>query len=293
MKTISTASAVALGAALVMTGACMVTANPAENTSEDGGTHGAREKTKSDGGTGRDEVPNETANVTPPPPAEGETLATFSVPEVLNIAEVIQLGEMVQAELAKTKATNADVKAFADRMIADHAKAEQRIQQLQGTRASIEEEQTRLLSDPTAKILIHHDELLTNDLKAQRTEDFDMAYMTGQIMAHAAALALIDRSLLPSAQAPQPTEGATPGATPPPSSTPGATPPPGASTQGGSQGATRGGSQGTTTAQANDVVNELKTLRGDVAKHLVEALRVQKTLRTSTTTPPPAQAGKS
>ena len=72
----------------------------------------------------------------PPEPARADLLATFTPEEVMNVVIVLNLGEVTQGEVARQQATNADVKAFAVRMIDEHNQALQRMQQVAGSSMS-------------------------------------------------------------------------------------------------------------------------------------------------------------
>jgi putative membrane protein len=256
MKPTRILSAVALGA-ITAVGACMITPTE-DNTAENREVQGRH---NADGGTNnKDEGDAKTGgNVSPPTSEQEEKLATFTPAEVTNILEVMNLGEVKQGEIATQQAQNPEVKAFAQHMVEAHGKGQQRAQTLLGQAAKAETDQVRLARDPTAGVLLHQGEVLRNDLKSQTGAAFDLAYMTAQITAHAKVLALIDHSLLPSAEAPQPA----------------------ASQQGTA-------SSSTIEVNATDLQAELKTTRTEVVKHLVEALRIQQTLRNTTgaTAPP-------
>ena len=286
MKTASIAGALAL-AGTIITAACTFATNPTESTFEDGGAGGG-------GATDAGSTGETGAHVIPPgQPAElppAETLATFTAPEVTSIVEVINLGEITQGMLVQQQGTNPEVKAYAQRMVEDHGQAQQRIQKLLGPQATSEAQQTRLLRDPTASILLHQDQVLSNDLKTQTGSAFDLAYMTGQITAHAKVIALIDRALLPSALAAQTqttNQAGAQGTGGAQGTTGGAQGTTGPGTTGGTQGTTGGAQPMTTELQA-----ELKTMRASVAKHLVDALRIQKALRgTPAATPSASPSG--
>jgi len=211
----------------------------------------------------------------PARPTQASALATFTPAEVMNIVEVLNLGEVTQGQLAQRQATNADVKAFATRMVDDHGEVLQRLHGLSGTQTTAETSRAQIAQDPTASVIQRHQELLTTELKSQKGATFDLAYMTAQITEHAKALALIDRALLPSVS---------PGEAPAPMH------------QGGGHGAHpmhvgagghstggAGGSEATPaippTPDTGALQTELQSMRTSVASHLAEALWLQKTLR--------------
>ena len=219
----------------------------------------------------------------PAQPTQASAVATFTPAEVMSIVEVLNLGEVTQGQLAQQQATNADVKAFATRMVDEHGKVLQRLHGLSGTQMTAQTSQARVAQDPTASVIQRHQELLTSDLKSQKGATFDLAYMTAQITEHAKALALIDRALLPSVspgEAPAPMhQGGGHGAHP---------------MHVGAGGQVTGGAGGSEAApgipptpDTGALQTELQSMRTSVAGHLAEALWLQKTLRG-----PPAAASR-
>lgn len=209
----------------------------------------------------------------PSEPAQPETLATFSPDEVMTLAEVLDLGEVEQGRLAQQQATHPEVKAFAKRLVEEHGQALQRIQRLTGEQLTAEAPRTRVAEDTTASMMYRQQQLLTSDLGTQKGATFDLAYMTARVTEQAKALALIDRALLPSigggAASSLLQAGPTGGAG-------GSEIPPGAAP----------------TAPSRDALEaELQTMRTAFSNHLVEALRVQKALRTGALAPATQGAG--
>ena len=217
--------------------------------------------------------------------ARSATLGTFSSGEVMSIVEVLSLAEVEHGRVAQQHAVHPDVKAFASRMVEEHGRAIERVQRLAGAQQTADAPQVRVARDPTASVLQRHARLLTTDLESQRGTAFDLAYMTAQITEHAKALALIDHALLPSVA---------PRGTSPPSSTALGMHPAQASgaEQAGSGGA---GGQEATGGTAPPIApgalqTELRDLRGIVAHHLVEALRLQAALRAGAPIPASTRA---
>ena len=119
-----------------------------------------------------------------------ETLATFTESEVLGIAIVASSGAIEQASFARLRAENPDVKAFAERMIADHTRALGRLSGLRPLTPGPE---------PTSAQLQREDQLVALDLQTQQgAAVYELAYMTTQVAAQAQMIAMLDRSLLPS-----------------------------------------------------------------------------------------------
>ncbi len=87
--------------------------------------------------------------------------------------------EVKSSELAKTKSQSADVKAFADQMIADHTKAAADLQKVAGDKAA-----TKTLAPKHAGML--------KLLEGVQGQEFDMLYVDMQAGAHMEAVALFD-----------------------------------------------------------------------------------------------------
>jgi putative membrane protein len=125
---------------------------------------------------------------TPPPLSDGEIAA---------IAKAANDGEIEHARLAKTKAKDKRVKAYAAMMIKDHGDANKREEALlkRTSLVVIENEAARKLMDD-AKV---RTETLTN---AAKGAEFDRAYMETQVQVHTLVLDMIDNQMLPAAQNP-------------------------------------------------------------------------------------------
>jgi predicted outer membrane protein len=195
------------------------------------------------------------APTAPPGEPAGQTagIGTFSAPEVMNILEVINLGEVAQGQVALQRAQSPEVKAFAGRMVAEHTQALQRMQGMMGAQAQTgaQGQQARIARDPTAQVMQRHDQLLTQDLQSQGGAAVDLAYMTAQIGAHAKVLAMIDYSFMPSVAAERTRRG------------------PAAVVGTGEE----------ADAMSNRLQSELQTMRAAIAGHMVEALQIHQRLR--------------
>ena len=123
---------------------------------------------------------------------------TLSDAEIARITEVVNSGEIQQAQVAKTKAKNKQVKEFADHMIKEHRKAKQ-----EGTKIAKEEK----LVTEDSPIATEIEKEGASTLKTLRTaaagSGFDSLYIDGQAAAHQKVLNLLDERLIPSAQDPK------------------------------------------------------------------------------------------
>ena len=126
----------------------------------------------------------------------GETLATFTASEVLAILMVASSDAIAQASFAELRADNPEVKAFAERIVTDHARVVARLAPMRPASAA---------PDLTSALMQREDQLVELDLRAQQGgQVFELAYVTAQVTAHAKIIAMLDRSLLPSvAEAPR------------------------------------------------------------------------------------------
>lgn len=126
----------------------------------------------------------------------GETLATFTASEVLAILMVASSDAIAQASFAELRADNPEVKAFAERIVTDHARVVARLAPMRPASAA---------PDLTSALMQREDQLVELDLRAQQGgQMFELAYVTAQVTAHAKIIAMLDRSLLPSvAEAPR------------------------------------------------------------------------------------------
>lgn len=187
--------------------------------------------------------------------AEDET--PFTPAEVANLLEVIHLGALAQARLAIQQAQSAEVKAFALNAVVVHDRRREHAHALLGLEPSSETKHAHLMRDPTASLLLHEGEVLTNDLKNQTGARFDLAYLTGRITGDAGVLALIDHALLYGALAQRtaPSQQA---------------------------------SSTTTEVKENELRAELEATRTETMNQLVRALQLQQALRSSNGATPPS-----
>ena len=120
----------------------------------------------------------------------GETLATFTASEVLAILMVASSDAIAQASFAELRADNPEVKAFAERIVTDHARVVARLAPMRPASAA---------PDLTSALMQREDQLVELDLRAQQGgQMFELAYVTAQVTAHAKIIAMLDRSLLSS-----------------------------------------------------------------------------------------------
>jgi putative membrane protein len=93
------------------------------------------------------------------------------------------LAEVRQSEVARQKATNDEVKAFAERMVADHGKANEELQQLATNKG---------LVVPTA--LNEQHQKAVEHLQGLSGREFDRAYMMHMVEDHQKVVALFENA---------------------------------------------------------------------------------------------------
>jgi putative membrane protein len=102
--------------------------------------------------------------------------------------------DIAAGELASGKATNAQVKEFAQRMITDHTGVNRAAGELVG-RLGVTPE-----NNATSEKLRRDGELARSAMERETGAAFDRAYIDQEVEYHTAVLAAIDQTLIPSAQ---------------------------------------------------------------------------------------------
>ena len=90
--------------------------------------------------------------------------------------------EIAAAKLAETRASSADVKSFAKKMIAGHTESTAKIKAAAAKAEPPIKPDSTLTDDQNGKL---------DDLRKLKGEDFDTAYISGQVAAHKDALSLM------------------------------------------------------------------------------------------------------
>ena len=135
-------------------------------------------------------------------PSEGatgtEAASTVSDSEIAFITEVVNNGEIEQAQVATKKAGNPQVKRFAQHMISEHRKANQAGAKVVKQAKIIPQE-----SAPATKIEDDATGVLESLRSTDPGEGFDRLYIESQVMQHQKVLDMLDRQLIPSAENPE------------------------------------------------------------------------------------------
>lgn len=129
--------------------------------------------------------------------AEGRAAAELSDAEIAAVLDVANRGEIEQAELARQRASEQQVRGYATAMIAGHgaaARQQSQILEQRGIQPEFNAVAGRVMdqSMQTQEVL--------RDLEG---EAFDRAYMQAQLQQHRELLRMLDQELIPSVQDPQ------------------------------------------------------------------------------------------
>lgn len=114
-----------------------------------------------------------------------------SDPHIVGIVMAANQGEIEQGNAAATRATNSDVRAFAQMMAADHTTALSAVRDTSG-RAGL----TPADNDTTAALQRTSRETITN-LATYSGAEFDRQYMQTQVNLHQWLLTALDQHLIP------------------------------------------------------------------------------------------------
>lgn len=117
--------------------------------------------------------------------------------QILKIVDLANSGEVEQGQLAKTKASDPQVKKFAAMMVKDHTQARQKGMQLAKSAGLTEEDST-----PAHELQAKAEQTLAT-LKAVEPTAFDNAYMSAQVAQHQEVLDLLTNKLIPSVTNPK------------------------------------------------------------------------------------------
>lgn len=117
--------------------------------------------------------------------------------EIISILKTVNKGEIDAAKRAQTKASNPEVRKYAQLMIADHEKA------AQATAAVAKAAKATTINSEYSRSLKKENDQAMRKMKKLQGNAFDQAYMDSQIQMHQKVLQLIDSTLLPSARNPQ------------------------------------------------------------------------------------------
>ncbi len=132
-------------------------------------------------------------------PAEapaGEAVAASAVtdPQIADIVVAANEVDIAAGEMARTRAADPRVKAFAERMVTDHTGVNKAASDLVGKLGVTPE------PNPTSKQLRDGGAGTRSGLQGMSGAGFDRAYMDSEVTYHQAVLDALDRTLIPGAQ---------------------------------------------------------------------------------------------
>ena len=126
----------------------------------------------------------------------GNATIMLSNAQVFHVLETFNTGEITEAQLAAQQAVDADVKAYAQKLLSEHTSA-----RLQGRTLAAAESVT-MVDNSVSQTLQAQSTAVVTQLHAAAASDFDKLYIGAQITMHQQALLVIDRTLLTSSQLP-------------------------------------------------------------------------------------------
>ena len=130
-------------------------------------------------------------------PAESAAPGAVTDPQIADIVVAANEVDIEAGELASTKATNPQVREFAQRMITDHTGVNQAATELV-TRLGVTPE-----PNPTSQQLRQGGEQNRSSLQGLSGAEFDRAYIEHEVAYHQQVLDAIDQTLIPNAQNPE------------------------------------------------------------------------------------------
>lgn len=128
-----------------------------------------------------------------PSTVEAEKKAALNDPQIAGITDLVNIAEIEQAKLARSKSKNEEVRKFAAMMIAHHGEAKQK--QVRLKLATTESATSTKMLEELNKVLA--------TLKEAQGEDFDRRYLEAQVDGHQKVLDVIDQELLPNVKSPE------------------------------------------------------------------------------------------
>jgi putative membrane protein len=133
---------------------------------------------------------------TPAEMSESGKSAALTDGQIMQILATVDEGEIQQAQVALTKSSNTQVRAFADMMVGQHTTAKQQGQSLSA--------QTKVdpAPSPVANKLQSDAGKTLDKLNGADPSDFDKMYVKAQIKQHKDVLDLINDKLMPAAKDP-------------------------------------------------------------------------------------------
>jgi putative membrane protein len=139
---------------------------------------------------------NQNAEQTTPPAATQTppAAAPMSEPEIAHIAVTANTLDAEGGEMARTKASNAEVKQFAQTMVTDHTNSNKEANAL-AQRLNL----TPADNQTSDQMKAQHEQAKA-DLQSKSGAEFDRAYIAHEVTMHQQVLNALDQQLIPNAQ---------------------------------------------------------------------------------------------
>lgn len=140
-------------------------------------------------------VDTSTMNASTPAPAPTDT--TAAKPTDAQIAHIAVTANSIDVDMgkdAKAKASDADVKSFAQLMITDHSASNEKASAL-AKKLNLTPE-----DNPTSQQLNANAQTSKQQVDAKSGADFDKAYIDNEVSFHTQVLSALDNTLIPDAQ---------------------------------------------------------------------------------------------
>ncbi|MDI1475208.1 DUF4142 domain-containing protein [Polyangium sp. y55x31] len=128
-----------------------------------------------------------------PGQATEEPSEPLSHGQILAVVSTIDQGEIKNAETARQRTTNDDIRKYAERLAAEHQKTETRLQELE-SKLRVKQEESEMQSN-----LRREADRTAEQLRTVPANKFDVTYLDSQIAMHQRALTLFDAQLIPNA----------------------------------------------------------------------------------------------
>ena len=107
----------------------------------------------------------------------GGATATLADPDIANVIHEVNAGEIAAGKIAQTKASNADVKAYAREMVTAHTAMDKKGAKISG--------QTAATNAAMRDSVVNANKAMSSQLQSAASgAAFDRAYIDGQVMGH-------------------------------------------------------------------------------------------------------------
>ena len=117
----------------------------------------------------------------------GSSAATLADPDIANVIHEVNAGEIAAGKIAQTKASNADVKAYAREMVSAHTALDKKGVQISG--------QTEATNAAMRDSVVNANKAMSSQLQSAASgAAFDRAYIDGQVMGHQNTLSFLQQA---------------------------------------------------------------------------------------------------